>query len=73
MIIVLTVRKDFHYGIEISAKAVKGKMIYMAELAESAPISHFDTHQNYEGDTIEAAISSIADGIEAALVMLHAT
>lgn len=75
MIFVLTLRKEFHYEIEVSAKMVDigegKKMVYVAELAESGQISHFDTHFDYEGESIEAAILSIAVGLEAALVMLH--
>lgn len=71
MIVMLTLRKEFHFEIEISAALADGEVIYTPELVEGM-LSHFDHHANYEGASVEEALKKIALGIDKALEMLHA-
>jgi hypothetical protein len=70
VILMLTLRKEFHYEVEISATLVDGRVIYSPQIVEGM-LSHFDHHANYSGSSVEEAVTKIALGIESALEMLH--
>ena len=71
MIMMLTLRKEFHFEIEVSATLSSGEVLYTPRLIEGM-LSHFDHHANYDGSSVEEAIKKIALGIDQALEMLHA-
>lgn len=71
MIVMLTLRKEFHFEIEVSATWAAGAVVYKPQLLE-AMLSHFDHHANYDGASIEEAMGKIAMGIDKALETLHA-
>lgn len=73
MFFILTVRAEFNYEVEVSARFEAGHVVYLAELSESCMISHFDHKAVHEGTTVEAAIESIARGLDDAIEMLRAT
>lgn len=73
MIILLTVRRNYHFEVEVSAEIADKAVRYKAELAEAAMISHFDSHAEYAGASIEECVEKLANGLAEALDILHAT
>ena len=67
----LTLRKEFHFEIEIFATFFAGEVLYTPRLIEGM-LSHFDHHANYDGSSLEDALKKIALGIDQALELLHA-
>lgn len=72
MLIVLTVRREYHYEVEVSVELLDKKLQFRAELVETAMISHFDNHADYFGSNIEECLEKLAIAIDKALETLSA-
>ena len=70
MLIMLTLRTDYHFEVEVEAVLLDGQVKYKAMLPETAFVSHFDNFAPYEGLSIELAITAIANALEQAIAKL---
>lgn len=70
MLMVLTVRREYHYEVEVSAELIDKKLQFRAELVETAMISHFDNHADYLGFSIEECLEKLSLAIDKALETL---